>query len=195
MTNLITLEQYKAIKNKVNDKDDALISATLPGISSLVRSYCNRNFTEFFDTDKTELFSFEWGQEAVFLSETPIVEVVSVEERLNSSEDYTLLEVGTDYVVDLNLDAIYRVSNGYLGKKFCRGVNCVRVVYKAGYEEVPTDLQLAIADLVTYYINDEYKTEKTNLSFTLKTPGTSSKQGDGNLPDHIKRVLDLHRNV
>jgi len=194
MTDLITLAEYKDISGKVNDKDDTLISATLPGVSSYIRSYCNRSFTEYFATNKTEYFSFEWAGEVVFLNETPIVELVSVSERDNPSESYTTLTTNTDFVLDSRLDAIFRLNGSGGRKYFCKGIDAVKVEYKAGFENLPDDLKLATVDLVNYYMRDEYKTEKTNISFTVKTPGTSSSFNNGNLPDHIRRVLDMYRN-
>ena len=84
-------------------------------------------------------------------------------------------------------------KTGY-GKYFKKGFAAVKVVYTAGYEAVPTDLKLAVFDLITYYLKDERKTQRSIAGTTLRNEGTTSIKGDVGFPDHIKRVLDLYKN-
>ena len=72
-------------------------------------------------------------------------------------------------------------------------MGAVRVTYKAGYAECPKDLQLAIFDLITYYVKDEHKQRQTLGGATLQNQGTAGVRNSTDFPDHIKRVLDLHR--
>ena len=58
----------------------------------------------------------------------------------------------------------------------------------------PKDLQLAVADLITYYLKDEYKERRTLQGASVQNRGTSSMSDNVDFPDHIKRVLDLYKN-
>ena len=44
-----------------------------------------------------------------------------------------------------------------------KGVAAVKVVYTAGYSAVPSDLKLAVIDLLTYYLKDEHKPRPKKL--------------------------------
>ena len=67
------------------------------------------------------------------------------------------------------------------------------MVYNAGYAAVPADLKLAVYDLITYYLKEEYKTQRSIAGTTLRNEGSTSIRNDIGFPDHIKRVLDLYK--
>ena len=46
-------------------------------------------------------------------------------------------------------------------KPFKKGFGAIEVVYTAGYSATPKDLELALFDLVTYYLRDEHKQRQT----------------------------------
>lgn len=184
---MLTLEEYKDLRGISSTVKDAVTTILLESASKLVRNYCDREFTTYYDTNYVETFSLKWYQNVVFLKEIPIVEVVSVE-ILESDDTYTALTT-SQYKVDTNLDAIYRVESG-TRLNYPIGINSVRVTYKAGYSSTPKDLQLAIADLVDYYMDKEWKPEKNHTSFTISNSPDSPA-----FPPHIKRVLDLYKNV
>jgi hypothetical protein len=74
-------------------------------------------------------------------------------------------------------------------------MGAVRITYNAGYASTPRDLQLAIHDLITYYMKDEHKMRQSLGGASLQNQGTSGNRNSTDFPDHIKRVLDLHRVV
>lgn len=193
MANLITIDEYKTANGLSGFTEDAKITPLLASVSQLVRTYCGREFTTYYSTDKTEYFTIKWNDESVQLSETPIVSITSVSERASISEAYTSL-TSSEYYLDVNTDTVYRVNtNGTGFTSFLTGPASVRVVYKAGYSECPSDLKLAVIDLVKYYLKEEYKPAK-NIGSTSITNNTSGTQANSvNFPDHIKRVLDLYR--
>ena len=69
------------------------------------------------------------------------------------------------------------------------------MVYTAGYESTPEDLKLAVYDLITYYLKDEYKQRQTLSGATRENSSTTSMTNSPAFPDHIKRVLDLYKNI
>ena len=74
-------------------------------------------------------------------------------------------------------------------------MGAVRITYKAGFASTPRDLQLALFDLVNYYIKDEHKERRVLGGATVQNQGTSGIRTSSDFPDHIKRVLDLYRVV
>lgn len=189
MTDLITRAEYKTYRGISGANDDGKIDVIISSVSDLVKTYCGRTFLDYHSVDKTENFSFTWEAPSVFLSEIPIVSITSVQE-LQSGSNSTYDTLTTDqYVVDVTMDAIYRVENG-IKQNFPKGVNAVKVVYKGGFASVPNDLKLALYDIVTYYLKEQFIPEKNHSSFTIR----QSPEG-ADFPAHIKRVLDLYRDV
>ena len=194
MADLLTLEQYKESESIQSSKDDARINSLISSVSQLVKTYCNNTFVDHYTTNKIETYSINYSTTSVQLTESPLVSIVSVEERDFISGTYTALTANSDYYFDDVTDSIFR-SNGYNGyKSFPQGPGAVRVTYKAGYAECPADLKLAVIDLITYYLKDEHKERKTLAGATVTNQTSTSQTNNVAFPDHIKRVLDLYKN-
>ena len=159
----------------------------------LVKTYCGNSIVDHYSTNKVETFSINWSTNLVQLTESPIVSIVSVEERDDYSSSYTTVPA-TEYFADTALDAIYRVSTNGGAKNWPGGPASVKVTYKAGYSECPADLQLAVIDLITYYMKDEHKARQTIAGASIQNNASSSQRNNVAFPDHIKRVLDLYKN-
>lgn len=187
---MILRDNYKKYRGISGTTDDGRIDMLIPAISQIVKTYCGRTFKDYYSTNKEERFSFTWGQPSVFLTEIPIVTVVSVLELKEGSQtDYTTLTSGTDYIVDTTYDAIYRIESGRT-KNWNLGIDAVKVTYRGGYATLPDDLELACFDLVTYYLKEQYIPEKNHSSFTIRL---NTEKAD--FPPHIKRILDMYRDV
>ncbi|MBW1804006.1 MAG: hypothetical protein JRJ85_25145 [Deltaproteobacteria bacterium] len=160
-----------------------------------MKTDCANAFVDYVTADKTELFNVEWESNIIQLTESPVISVTSVEERADYSSDYTVLVSGDyEYYVDLDTDTIYRTtSSGYID--WAKGPGAVKVLYKAGYVDIPEDLKLALIDLVTYYWKSEYKENKHIMSATISNVVTSSQWRSIGFPDHITRVLELYKQI
>jgi len=195
MANLVTKDDYKRFKGLSSNGEDARIDQLVRSISALVKTYCGLSFIDYFSTDKTETFTIrELGTDSLFLDEQPIVSITSVKERISQSSDYTTLVKTTpfEYYTDDELGILYRV-NDVTPISFPKGPNSVEVTYKSGYENTPKDLELAVYDLITYYLKSEHKKEQSIGSTTITNTNTTSISGDIGFPDHIRRVLDLYK--
>jgi len=192
MTNLITLDEYKEQEGITSPKDDVRLSHIIPSVSQLVKTYCGNSIVDYATENKVEEFSVNWATSIVQLTESPLIEVVSVEERDNFSSPYNTLS-SEDYYVDSVTDSIIRVSGGSY-RPWKTGPGAVRVTYKAGYEECPADLRLALYDLVTYYLKDEHKERRSLQGATVQNQASTTQKNNVAFPDHIKRVLDLYKN-
>ena len=193
MADLITLQEYKTAEGITAPKDDARLNVLIPSVSELVKTYCGNSFIDFFSSNKTETFNIDWGTYVVQLTESPVNAIVSVQERESYNSAYTTLTTGAyEFSLDTRTDSVLRTTSaGY--KNWPRGVDAVKVVYTAGYSSVPSDLKLAVLDLVTYYLKDEHKQRQSIAGASLQNQGSTSQNNNVSFPDHIKRVLDLHK--
>ena len=196
MADLITIDEYKALKNLSQSvKEDGRIDALVDSVSQLVKTYCGNSIVDYYSSNKTETFNVNWDTSVVQLTESPVNTIVSVEERDGYSGSYTTLTTGNnEYYLDNDTDSVIRTTGGWEYKNWPRGPGAVKVVYTAGYATPPKDLQLAVADLITYYLKDEYKERRTMQGASVQNRGTSSMSDNVDFPDHIKRVLDLYKN-
>ena len=182
--NLITLAEYKAYVGITSTNQDTAINALIPQISALVKQLCRRTFNDYVDDLKVETFKGGVNRR-ILLQETPVVQLASVEFSEDYGKTYSSLTEYTDYVQDG--DDIELISIPYADYW---KTNAFRISYNAGYEEIPTDLKLAVADLVLYYNRNDAAVHSN------KSVGSNTVQleyiTNTSLPAHIRRVLDLH---
>jgi hypothetical protein len=191
MSDLITLYDYKEAESISNPKDDVKLSALITSVSQLVKTYCGKSFLDYYSTPKMETFVVEAHTHSIQLVESPVVEIVSVQERDAILEPYiTLSAANGDFYFDASTDTLIRSDGGMHYKYWSKGLGAVKVSYRAGYEETPADLKLAVIDLVTYYHKDEHKQSKSMSGANIQNPmGVNAD----NFPAHIRRILELYR--
>jgi hypothetical protein len=181
---LITKAEYKAYAGISSTNHDTEIDLLIPKVSTLVKTYCHRNFIDFVDEAKSEVFI--GGTSVFILNETPVLSIQSVEKSSDYGQTYTPLVEYTDWVLDQDMYIVSINPNGW-----DRAIRGYRVTYTAGYESVPEDLKLAVLDLVTYYRQND------GAVHSNKAPGTNSVQieyiSTTTLPAHIRRVLDMYK--
>ena len=188
---LISLADYKTLAGISSSTDDSKLEELIDSVSQLVKTYCGVSFLDYYSADKTEFITKNFSTHLVELTESPVTTVTSVEERTSPTASYITLTVNTDYVLDATTDCLYRMSgSGY--QNWQTGPNSVKVVYRAGYSALPQDLRLAVVDLITYYNKNEQKQRQTIAGATIQNSTTSMRNSPA-FPDHIKRVLDMHK--
>ena len=195
MADLVTLSDYKEAEGISSPKDDLRISRIIPSVSQLVKTYCGNTIVDFYSNNKIEEFDVYWDTYAVQLTESPVVSIVTVQERGGYDEAYATLTTGAyEYYLDTRTDSLVRTNESGTRLNWKHGVGAVRVVYKAGYSETPADLKLAVFDLVTYYLKDEHKERRTLGGASIQNQSSTTQRDNVAFPDHIKRVLDLYKN-
>ena len=170
---LITLEQYKDYKGITNPSKDNEYTTVIESINALIKSYCNRTFTDFFSNNKVEAFVAKEGQTVITLKEIPIVQLVSV------TED------GEDITSEVTWSSDY----GFVNYAFTGG-KTVEVTYKGGTENTPADIKLAALELTDYYIKDEHKQKRTFGNSTIEYFEVGNEW-----PLHIQYILNAHRDL
>ena len=195
MADLVTLSDYKDAEGIANPKEDLRLQSLIPSVSQLVKTYCGNSIVDFYSSNKEEDFDVYWDTFAVQLTESPIVSIVSVQERGSYDEAYsTLTTTDHEYYLDTRTDSIIRTSKSGNRLNWKQGVGAVKVTYKAGYASTPSDLKLAVFDLITYYLRDEHKERRTLGGASIQNQPSTSQRNNVAFPDHIKRVLDLYKN-
>lgn len=195
MADLITIDEYRISEGIESTKNDTRLNSLITSVSQLVKTYCANSFVDYYDTDKVEQFTIEWETNAIQLTESPVVSITKVEERASYGSDYVeLTTASNEYYLNTFTDTIYRTSSsGFVN--WALGPGAVQVTYKAGYADIPEDLKLAVIDLITYYYKDEYKERRTIGNASMSNIPSSTQWRNVGFPDHIKRVLDLYKQV
>lgn len=181
-TNLVTKAEYKTYMGISSVNLDTEIDFLIPKVSDLVKTYCRRTFVDYYTDIKVEVF--DGGFKQLLLKETPVVSVSSVQYSSDYGQTYTNLTKYTDWVI--KGDSIQSLSP----YGFTEAVNGYRVNYFAGYDTVPTDLKLAVCDLIEYYSRNNgavHSSRDLNPNTTQITYVSTS-----NFPATIKRVLDQY---
>ena len=199
MADLITLDDYKLLEGINSTQFDEKFELLITNVSRLVRTYCNNEFDAYATSPGyTEQFDIQWDTYVVQLSKSPVISVTNVFERSSQAETYTeLFGSGTndkyEWYLDSVSDSIFRTQESGAYRNWKHGVGAVKVTYLAGYTSTPQDLQLAVADIVTYYHLNEQKERQSIGSATREGAGSSAIRNDPGFPDHIRRVLDMYR--
>lgn len=182
---LITLAEYKAHVGILGDSQDAQIKSLIPKASALIKSLCRRTFLDYVDDVKVDVF--KGGRKKLFLLESPLLAVQSVEFSNDYGKTYTALDEYTDYVIDVEDSSVEFILDYYADYY---QVNAFKVTYTAGYEELPVDLKLAVIDTITYLLRNE------SAVHSNKAVGTNTMQieyiTNSQMPVHIRRVLALY---
>ncbi len=192
MADLITLAEYKEAEGIASPKEDLRLASLIPSVSQLVKTYCGNSLVDYYSVNKVETFNIDWSTHLVQLTESPVNSIVSVEKRDSVTESYSTVAT-TEYYLDASTDSILYVT-GSTYKNWPRGAGSVKVTYKAGYSTCPADLNLAVIDLITYYLKDEHKERRTLGGASIQNQGSTSLRDSVAFPDHIKRVLDMYKN-
>jgi len=190
MANLVSLNEYKINKGINSVKEDERIESLITSVSQLVKTYCGNSI---LSATHVENFSINWGTNLVQLTESPANSIVSVNIRDSYSDSYTGLPT-SEYFLESSTDSVYRVNTTGTARNWPTGPASVRVEYTAGYAVCPSDLKLAVFDLITYYLKDEHKARQTLAGASIQNESSSSQRNNVAFPDHIKRVLDLYKN-
>jgi hypothetical protein len=200
MADLVTLQQYKNFAGLTSIKNDARINVVIDQVSQLVKTYCGSTIVDYASTNKVEYKNIKDSiVDTIILDESPLIQVVSVQERTSQADAYvTLITENSDssgkyeYVVDDESDSITR-TNSTGNKYWAKGMKSVKVTYKAGYTSTPEDLKLAVFDLIKYYMKDERKERQSISGASVENVLSSSLAGNIGFPDHIKRILDMYK--
>jgi hypothetical protein len=197
MSNLITLEEYKAFAGKTKTDDDAKLNVIIPAVSSLIQAYIGNAGPVDPTATIVENIYLDYATDKIFTKYYPIRELISVTETDRYSTDSSVhipLTQGADYyLID---DTIIRYPTGPSGFSYWpSSPGIVTVTYKAGSLDdngdplpTPSDVKLAAIELTTYYLSKEFIQNRSIMGTSLAT-----YVDKGGMPPHIARLLDNYK--
>jgi hypothetical protein len=185
---ILDLASYKQYMNISSTTNDTEIIRMLNAVNIFIPSYCNREFTTYYNTNKVEYF--DGTLEEYYPQEYPIVSVVSLEySSLNDGNYDEELAQYTDYIIDDTSSRIVAVGSQFIYTNI--PINSMKLTYKGGYDRYPEDIVLAAALLTQHYVNEEYTPRKSLAGASIDNviiPDQMAK-----LPLHVRLLLDRHR--
>jgi hypothetical protein len=181
MSDLVSLGNLKSLLNITDNEDDTMLGLLNSSVTSLIETYCNRNFTDGTYTE------YQDGCELpdIYVNEWPITTVTSIyDDPLRVFDSVTLLD-STTYTFYSNEGRISLLSDSYV---FSVGKMNIKIDYRAGYTTIPADLQLIASEVV----GKKYKNIKDKrwgyLNVSSAGEGFTIMVNDF-LPDH-RLILD-----
>ena len=188
---ILTLNTYKKIKNITSNDRDQAITQAIKSVNSFIPSYCNRDFSTYFSTDKTEYFDGV-NTNDIYPDVYPIVSVTSIKTSTDGGHTFsTTLAEFTDFVIDEKNSRIVSTLDYFVLANI--SINSVQLIYKGGYATIPEDLIMAAAHLVEYYMEEQYTPKKAFSGVSIETLAITDSTAK--LPAHIRRVLEHYRTL
>ena len=186
---LIPIDEFKALLG-VDDRDDKLTKFCLVTSTLSIEQYCRR---KLLSKTINQVFK-DWRDLTLFLNEFPVREIIAVSVIYSSKEheiiepDFYNLEpldemVNIPYLVNLS-PAINRM----------RGIDTMKVIYKAGYfyDDVPKDLSAACLELAAWNMN-RYKGRRVGMTGNVRGNGKEGEHFELAMPENVKLLLEPYR--
>lgn len=191
MTDLVTLAEYKAYKGINSTNNDSKLATIIPSVSAYVKNYCGRTFLDHVTVSKIDSFDvISKSDDKVFLSEFPVIAISEVKTSLDGGVTQTDI---TDYVSDDEIGILYSTSaSGFISTSSGVAFKSLEVTFTAGYTTLPEDMRIAVLDLVSFYLNEDFVPKKAISSVSKESPVVSVKTSPL-LPAHIRRILEIYR--
>jgi len=175
------------LKITATDLDDE-IDTKINEASRLLQSFIGHSlktdtYTEYFDGDCTN---------TLLVSNYPVQSVTSIhDDTARVFGDDKLIDSG-DYVFDSNENENVGTIRLFKGHGiFYRGVQNIKVVYVAGFDEVPEDAELSCKQLVAWLMNRAGTEGQTSASLG----GKSETYEMDDIPEYIKRGVRRYRKI
>ena len=96
---LISLADFKTLAEITSSQHDSKLTELIDSVSQLVKTYCGQSFLDFHSSAKTEFFTKNFETHIIELTESPVVQIQSVQERNSPSADYVTLAVNVWFTV------------------------------------------------------------------------------------------------
>ena len=140
---LTSLANVKALLGITDTSQDSLLELLINAVTDAIEKTCGRRFKK--PASAVTLLLTGTGSKNLFTNDYPIDTITSIKER-KSFNSFELIDA-TKYYADVNAGIIYvdfetiKAPLGY------------EVIYKAGYDPIPNDLDMAAAQMVVREYN------------------------------------------
>lgn len=197
MSDLITIEEYKAFAGKTKTDDDARLTVIIPAVSNVIKAYLGTTWPEDPTAPIVEYIYMDYDTNVIYTKYWPIREIISVEETSRTTWDSTIhVPLTSNYDYYLINDSIVRAPTSPYGfSTWPVSPGVVKVTYLAGTldaygvpVDTPQDIKLAAMELTSYYLKQEYIQNRSMMGTTLST-----YVDNNTMPNHIARLLANYR--
>ncbi len=189
MADLITLEDYKTYKGLGKTDQDDKINLLIKSVSSLIKAYVGHGIVDNWDTPLVETYTLPYDTSTLYLNSYPINEIISVTEDVGGYVGG--LDSTIHYPVEFNIGFSFDPGGGKLVRIGGNWARNITVTYTAGYAEVPEGVKLAAIELVSYYLNEEWKPTRTAGGTSIAGPAPEV----GGIPKHITPLLEYYKEI
>lgn len=180
MADLTTLDAVKAWAGIKGAADDDLLKALITAQSAYIQTWLNRTLAV---TQYTEMRDGVANGDTLVLGNYPVTEVTAVTingQPIPASPDYVASGYWFDDI------AIYLA-----GYRMTKGRRNVKVVYKAGYADVPPELAQACTELVAFRYKERERIGHQSKSLGGETVAFTVKD----FPPDVQTILNNYRKV
>lgn len=182
---LVTLQEYKDYYSINSTTNDTRLNLLVDLVSELVETYVSREIDSTTYTNK----AFELLGNYVYLDNFPVTTLTTLEYLHRDSKTWIVIP-SEDYYLEGDNGVLEILDPETTVLVAADRNKAIRATYEGGYLTVPSDLKLAIFDLITYY----NKREQTPVrSVQGQNIDNSAGINGSEMPPHIKRVLSLYR--
>jgi len=179
LPSLTSIAAVKAFAGITGAATDTVLEQLVTNASAFIRSYTSRDFT----SSSYEITRSGRDTTSLQLPQYPITAVERVE-----VDGYMIPPASSVTQAGYRFDAEQLVLTGY---RFNRGQLNVRILYTAGYAEVPADIAQACIELVTLKFRMRDKLEISSKSLANET--ISFTQRD--MPASVKTTLNQAQRI
>jgi len=174
---ITTVDSAKKFLNITDTNSDSILADLVSGISKQIETDCNRVFSK---KDYTEYYDGE-GSDSLPLRQYPINSITSIHDDIGRDYGASSLIDADDYAFDAESGIVK------FDYPLACGKNNVKVVYSGGYENIPSDLELA----ANYLVAAEFKRSRTEVN----TPeGQEAKERNiESLEKKAEKIIDKYR--
>lgn len=183
---MVTGATAMAMLGDVKPQEESLIDAEIRRASAAIEQYCNRIFAA---ETVSETFRLDDGARSLLLTRRPIISVTSI------TEDGVAL-AGSDWEADLDAGILFRLGSD---AQTDWSASKVTIVYQAGYNSYPKDLQDAALRLVRMARASRSR-DPTIKSETVEGVGQtvywiSGSANFGSMPPDVTGILDQYCDI
>jgi len=192
---LATLDVVKDELGISDNSKNAILQRYITAASQMAAQYCNRVFPAETITERVLARRETWprllpaGVQSLQLQRWPLVSVTSV------TEDGTALAQGTDFAIVVDAGQLIRLDTN--GNARSWHIFPLTIVYQAGFEEIPRDVEDALIRMVTRrYVSkgrDPNLKQQTIPGVLEQSWWIATGNESGNMSPDIADILDNYR--
>jgi len=192
---LIPLDAFKGVLG-IDDRDDNLSRYCLTISSYSIEQYCHRRFLKNKHSER-----FEYSGDLLFpFREYPVSKILAIyllgNCKWETGSDGEILEPEFYSVTPdcgSNEDWPYSLVLSPALRRYL-GLNAIRVVYWAGYEQskIPPDLSSACLELSAWNMN-RYKGRRIGMTGNVRGAGKDGEHFEMSMPENVKAQLEPYK--